>query len=70
MLMICYAQLRVFISTPRHRLKKWLLMKQGRIHGISRLPSLFLPAEKRGYGRTHGRMDGRTDRWTDGWTDG
>ena len=35
--------------------------KQGRIHGISRSPSPFLPAEKSGYGPTDGPMDRQTD---------
>ena len=38
--------------------------KQGRIHGISRSPSSFLPAEKSGYGPTDGPTDGTMDRRT------
>ena len=38
-----------------------IYFKQGRIYGINRLPSLFLPAKKRGYGLTEGPTDGPID---------
>ena len=44
--------------------------KQGRIHGISRSPSSFLPAEKkrlRTDGPTDGRTDGRTHPLIESW---
>ena len=40
--------------------------KQGRIHGIRRSPSSFLPAQKKEV--TDQRTDGWTDRPTDGHT--
>ena len=42
----------------------YILDKQGRIHGRSRLPSSFLPAKKKEV------TDGGTDGWTNGRTDG
>ena len=41
---------------------------QGRIHGISRLPSSFLPAERKRFRLTDGLTDRQTDRPTDGPT--
>ena len=42
------------------------MMEQGRIHGISRSPSSFLPAKKKEV--TDGWTDRRNDGPTNGWT--
>ena len=59
-----------YLTGVIHILKflRHLIKKQGRIHSISCLPSLFLPAEKRGYGLTNGPTNQQTNGLTDGWT--